>query len=97
VANTNPASVSGAGITTMIDAALDLLQSELNTFLKGKFRSDVDALVELGGVHDLTQTPQPTTLRLTLVRIEEERVVKAQVATRRRPDDRSRPSSPNSN
>lgn len=69
----------------MIDKALTLLNSQLNAFLKGRFSVDGNEPAALGPVPDLSKdTPPPHPLTLSLVRVEEERALKTQVATRKR-------------
>jgi hypothetical protein len=75
----------------MIERALDTLLEELNGSLYARYPNGPQKPAELGPVHDLSKDPpDPTSqspyLRLTLVRIEEERVMKAQTATRKTSD-----------
>ncbi|RKH59555.1 DUF4255 domain-containing protein [Corallococcus aberystwythensis] len=69
----------------MIDKALTLLNGQLNGFLNGRFSVNGSERAALGPVPDLSNdTPPSHPLTLSLVRVEEERVMKTQVATRMR-------------
>lgn len=69
----------------MIDKALTVLAGQLNAFLNGRFGSDGSDRAALGPVPDQSKDASPAQpLTLSLVRIEEERVVKTQTATRKR-------------
>jgi len=69
----------------VIDKALTLLNGQLNAFLNGRFSVDGSDRASLGPVPDQSKDASPAhPLTLSLVRVEEERVVKTQVATRKR-------------
>ncbi len=69
----------------MIDKALTVLTGQLNAFLNARFGSDGTDRASLGPVPDQSKDASPAhPLTLSLVRIEEERVVKTQTATRKR-------------
>jgi Pvc16 N-terminal domain len=69
----------------VIDKALTVLAGQLNAFLNARFGGDVTEQAALGPVPDQSKDTIPAhPLTLSLVRIEEERVVKTQTATRKR-------------
>lgn len=74
----------------MIDRALGVLSAQLDEALRQRFGASAP-VAALGSVPDLSKDngaavpAQPVTL--TLVRVEEERSARVQVATRRRPED----------
>ncbi|MBN1209704.1 MAG: DUF4255 domain-containing protein [Myxococcaceae bacterium] len=69
----------------MIDKALTVLTSQLNAFLNARFGPSGSELVALGPVPDASKDSAPAhPLTLSLVRLEEERVIKTQTATRKR-------------
>jgi hypothetical protein len=69
----------------VIDKALSVLNGQLNAFLNTRFGPSGNDLVALGPVPDANkETPPAQPLTLSLGRIEEERVVKTQTATRKR-------------
>lgn len=69
----------------MIDKALTLLNGQLNAFLNARMGVSGTDRVAIGPVPDANKDASPVNpLTLSLVRVEEERVVKTQTATRKR-------------
>src|SRR5689334_19090628 len=69
----------------VIDKALTVLTGQLNAFLNARFGPSGGDLAALGSVPDLNTEAAPAQpLMLSLVRVEEERVLKTQTATRKK-------------